>query len=113
MKIGERNTAWWTRKHAQTGARVAGCHRRSWSRASTINNRASWIAKLVSISKSGVDLESRARAYAEAGIRNEAYNRGILKIAADNAEKRIAELLLAAGYKKVRFESRSGVRLGG
>ncbi|HYM62241.1 MAG TPA: DUF4230 domain-containing protein [Thermoanaerobaculia bacterium] len=64
-------------------------------------------------SKSDVDIESHARAHAEAGIRNEAYNKGILRIASVNAEKQIADFLLATGYKRIRFESRPVSKLGG
>jgi hypothetical protein len=48
-------------------------------------------------------LEGRARLRAEAGVRNEAMSKGILKIAGANAEARIAELLHAAGAPRVVF----------
>jgi len=50
-----------------------------------------------------VDLETRARQHAEANIRAEALKRDILKIAADNGEKKMAELLRTLGAEKVRF----------
>jgi hypothetical protein len=50
-----------------------------------------------------VDLETRARQHAEANIRAEALKRGILKIAADSGEKKMAELLRTLGAEKVRF----------
>jgi hypothetical protein len=48
-------------------------------------------------------LEGRARMRAEAGVRNEAVNKGILKIAGANAQARIADLLHAAGAPRVVF----------
>ena len=58
-----------------------------------------------------VDLESRARQHAETNIRAEALKKGILTLASDNGEKKMAELLHTFGAEKVRFvERRSGVR---
>jgi hypothetical protein len=58
-------------------------------------------------------LEGRARLYAESGIRNEAINQGILKLAGQNAQARIAELLHSAGIGKVEFvEVGGGVPTG-
>jgi hypothetical protein len=48
-------------------------------------------------------LESRARQYAEAGVRNEAVKKGILTLANTNAQARLAELLHGAGIEKVEF----------
>lgn len=53
--------------------------------------------------RADVDLETRARQRAEENIRAEALKRGILKIAADSAEKKMAELLHTFGAEKVRF----------
>jgi len=50
-----------------------------------------------------VDLETRARQRAEANIRSEALKRGIVKLAGDNAEKKMAELLHTFGAEKVRI----------
>jgi hypothetical protein len=49
-------------------------------------------------------LESRARQYAEQGIRIEAMKKGILPMASQNAEVKVAELLHTLGFRKVRFE---------
>jgi len=48
-------------------------------------------------------LEGRARLYAEGGVRSEAVRRGILPLAKNNAQLRIAELLHAAGIMRVTF----------
>jgi len=52
-----------------------------------------------------MNLESRARQYAEQGIRNEALNKGILTLASQNAEVKVAELLHMFGFQKVRCEA--------
>ena len=52
-----------------------------------------------------MNLESRARQYAEAGIRNEALKKGILPLASQNAEVKVAELLHMFGFQHVRCES--------
>jgi Protein of unknown function (DUF4230) len=49
-------------------------------------------------------LESRARQYAEQGIRTEALKKGILPMASQNAEVKVGELLHTLGFRKVRFE---------
>ncbi len=54
--------------------------------------------------KADVDMESRVRAHAENAIRDEAVNKGILTMASDNAEEKLAEFLNAVGFEKVRFE---------
>ncbi|HVR39155.1 MAG TPA: DUF4230 domain-containing protein [Thermoanaerobaculia bacterium] len=54
-------------------------------------------------------LESRARQLAEQGIRSEALKRGIITLAKQNAELRLAELLQKTGVRKVRFEERGRV----
>jgi hypothetical protein len=53
------------------------------------------------------NLESRARQHAEIGIRQEAMRKGILPLAANNAEAKLASFIQAIGVKRVRFE-RSG-----
>ncbi|HUR80922.1 MAG TPA: DUF4230 domain-containing protein [Thermoanaerobaculia bacterium] len=53
--------------------------------------------------RADIDLETRARQHAEENIRAEAVKRGVLKIAGDNAEKKMADLLHTFGAKKVRF----------
>jgi Protein of unknown function (DUF4230) len=50
-------------------------------------------------------LESRARQYAEQGIRTEALKKGILPMASQNAEVKVGELLHTLGFRKVRFET--------
>ncbi|HWS73079.1 MAG TPA: DUF4230 domain-containing protein [Thermoanaerobaculia bacterium] len=54
-------------------------------------------------------LESRARQYAEAGVRNEAVKKGILTLANTNAQARLAELLHGAGIERVEFVESSGL----
>lgn len=49
-------------------------------------------------------LESHARQYAEQSIRNVAVRQGILQLAKQNAQARIAELAHAMGARSVRFE---------
>ena len=53
--------------------------------------------------KGDVNLESRARENAERGIRNEALRKGILDMAQQNAETRLADFLLTLGAEKIRF----------
>jgi len=48
-------------------------------------------------------LEGRARLYAEGGVRSEAVRKGILPLAKNNAQLRIAELLHAVGIMRVTF----------
>ena len=55
--------------------------------------------------RSDVDLETRARQHAETNIRAEALKKGILPLAADNGEKKLAELLRTFGFERVRFVS--------
>lgn len=55
-----------------------------------------------------VDLETRARQYAENNIRSEALKRGVLKLAKDNGEKKMADFLRALGFEKVRFVQERG-----
>jgi hypothetical protein len=55
-----------------------------------------------------VDLETRARQHAERNIHDEAVKRGILKLAQDNGERKLADFLIAAGIQKVKFVSLPG-----
>lgn len=55
--------------------------------------------------RADVDLETRARQHAEANIRAEALKKGILPLASQNGEKKLAELLHTFGFEKVRFVS--------
>jgi hypothetical protein len=50
-------------------------------------------------------LEGRARQFAEQSIRNEAVRKGILNLAQQYGETRIADLLHTLGFQKVRFET--------
>src|SRR5262249_39379945 len=54
-----------------------------------------------------MNLESRARQYAEQSVRNEAVNKGILDLASQNAEIKVAELLHTFGFQRVRCEAAS------
>jgi len=63
--------------------------------------------------RADIGMEGRARQYAEQNIRNEAVHKGILPLAQQNAEARIAGLLHTLGATKVRFvapEGSSGAR---
>jgi hypothetical protein len=53
--------------------------------------------------RADVDLETRARQHAETNIRQEAVKKGLLPLASQNAEKKLAELLHTFGADKVRF----------
>lgn len=53
--------------------------------------------------RADVDLETRARQHAEDNIRAEALKKGILTIASQSAEKKLAELLHTMGAEKVRI----------
>jgi uncharacterized protein DUF4230 len=57
--------------------------------------------------RADVDLESRARQHAEQAIRNEAVRKGILTMASQNAEKKIADFVHTLGAQKVRFSNSS------
>lgn len=54
--------------------------------------------------RADMNLESRARQYAEQGIRNEAVQKGILPMASENAQIKVAELLHMFGFHRVRCE---------
>src|SRR5262249_7459570 len=55
--------------------------------------------------RADINLETRARQYAEGGIRSEAIRRGILPMAAQNAEAKLAAFLHTLGFAKVRFDT--------
>jgi hypothetical protein len=73
---------------------------------SRLDNRASHVIQRRTgvFRRADIGMEGRARQYAEQNIRNEAVNRGILPLAQQNAEARVAELLHTLGAAKVRFE---------
>jgi hypothetical protein len=58
--------------------------------------------------RADISMEGRARQYAEQNIRNEAVRSGILPLAKQNAEGRVAELLHTLGAGRVRFEDGKG-----
>lgn len=53
--------------------------------------------------RADVDLETRARQHAEDNIRAESLKKGILTIAQQSGEKKMAEFLHTLGFEKVRF----------
>ena len=53
--------------------------------------------------RADINLESRARQRAEQEIRNEAVRKGILNLAAQNAEVKLAEFLHTTGVRQVKF----------
>ena len=61
--------------------------------------------------RADVDLETRARQHAEENIRAEALKKGILPLASQNGEKKMAELLHTFGFARVRFVSVPGPAL--
>ena len=61
--------------------------------------------KTGALRRADVDLETRARQNAEANIRREALQRGILVTASQNGEKKMAEFLHTLGFERVRFVS--------
>ena len=74
---------------------------------SRIDNRESRVLnrKTGFFRRADMNLESRARQYAEQGIRNEAVSKGILPLASQNAEVKVAELLHTFGFQRVRCEA--------
>ncbi len=80
---------------------------------SRIDNRASHVIdrRTGVFRRADIGMEGRARQYAEQNIRNEAMRKGILPLAQQNAEARVAELLHTLGAVKVRFVD--GVRVEG
>jgi len=53
--------------------------------------------------RADINLESRIRQHAEAGIREEAIRKGILDLAAQNGERKLADFLHTVGVTKLRF----------
>ncbi|MFZ2491003.1 MAG: DUF4230 domain-containing protein [Thermoanaerobaculia bacterium] len=72
-----------------------------------VDNRESRVLKRSTgaLRRADVDLETRARQHAETNIRAEALKKGILTLASQNAEKKLAEFMHALGIQKVRFVS--------
>lgn len=69
------------------------------NRESRVMNRSTGMLR-----RADVNLESRIRQHAEQGIRNEAIKKGILPLASQNAERKLADFLHTVGIQKVRFE---------
>lgn len=59
--------------------------------------------------RSDIDLETRARQHAEENIRAEAVKNGVLRIAGENGEKKLAGFLHTLGFEKVVIESSRGM----
>ena len=55
--------------------------------------------------RADIHLETRARQYAEGSIRSEAVRRGILPMASQNAQTKLAAFLHTLGFAKVRFDT--------
>lgn len=72
-----------------------------------VDNQASRVLtrKTGALRRADINLETRARQHAEENIRSEALKRGVLRLAADNAEKKLGQLLHTMGAEKVRFVS--------
>ncbi len=62
--------------------------------------------------RADINLESRARQRAEQEIRNEAVRKGILNLASQNAELKLAEFLHTTGVVRVKFV-KAGTASGG
>lgn len=73
---------------------------------SRLDNRASHVIQRRTgvFRRADIGMEGRARQYAEQNIRNEAIRRGILQLAQQNAEGRVADLLHTLGAARVRFD---------
>lgn len=71
-----------------------------------VDNRESRVVnrKTGLLRRADVNLESRIRQHAEQAIRNEAVKKGILLMASQNAERKLADFLHTIGFQKVRFE---------
>jgi len=72
-----------------------------------IDNRESRVIsrKTGLLRRADINLESRARQYAEGGIRSEAIRRGILPLASQNAESKLAAFMHTLGVRKMRFDT--------
>jgi uncharacterized protein DUF4230 len=53
--------------------------------------------------RADIDLETRARQHAEQNIRQESLRKGILTLAQQNGEKKMADFLHTLGFARVRF----------
>ena len=53
--------------------------------------------------RADIDLETRARQHAEQNIRQESLRKGILTMAQQNGEKKMADFLHTLGFERVRF----------
>jgi len=73
-----------------------------------VDNRESHVIsrKTGLLRRADIDLESRARQRAEAEIRNESVRKGILNMASQNAETRLADFLHTLGFQQVKFVTR-------
>lgn len=68
------------------------------------NNESRVIARKTGVlRRADIDLETRARQHAEANIRAEALRKGVLTVAQQSGEKKMAEFLHTLGFEKVRF----------
>jgi hypothetical protein len=72
-----------------------------------VDNRESRVLhrKTGMLRRSDIDLETRARQHAEENIRAEALKKGILPLASQNGERKLADLLRTLGFERVRFVS--------
>ena len=72
-----------------------------------VDNRESKVIsrKTGMLRRADVNMESRVRQNAEQGIRNEALRKGILTLASQNAESKLAQFLTTVGARKVKFVS--------
>ena len=77
---------------------------------SRLDNRASHVIdrRTGVFRRADIGMEGRARQYAEQNIRNEAVRKGILPLAQQNAEARVAGLLHTLGAMNVRFVDAKG-----
>jgi hypothetical protein len=78
---------------------------------SRIDNRESRVLSRSTgvLRRSDINLESRMRQHAEMSIRQEAMRKGILTLASQNAETKLASFLHALGFQKVRFVREIGM----
>ena len=59
--------------------------------------------------RADVDLETRARQHAETNIRAESLKKGILPMAQQNGERKLADFLHTLGFERVRFAAQREV----
>lgn len=96
--------------HREPGGTIVVCLPPPQLLVSRLDNRASHVIQRRTgvFRRADIGMEGRARQYAEQNIRNEAIRRGILQLAQQNAEGRVAELLHTLGAAKVRFDRGRG-----